>query len=75
MRAATRAFCVIVLGSFVLVTACRQESPVEKTDKPTDKAAEAIEHAIMTPIEKAKAVEGVVQGAAERTAAEASKGE
>jgi hypothetical protein len=40
---------------------------------PAEKAAEAIERAINTPIEKAKAVEGTLQRAADRTAEQTQK--
>jgi hypothetical protein len=37
---------------------CQRETPSEKVERPTDKAAADIEGTIHTPIEKAKAVEG-----------------
>ncbi len=58
--------CCVVIG-------CQQESPSENVKQQTDKAAEAIEHAINAPIEKAKAVEGTLQGAAEQTANQTQK--
>lgn len=59
-------FCSVVMG-------CRQESPPETVERPTDKAAASIEGIIQTPIEKAKAVEGTLQGAADRTANQIQK--
>lgn len=53
--------------SCCMVMGCRRESPSEKVEQPTDKAAAAIEGTIHTPIEKAKAVEGTLQGAADST--------
>jgi hypothetical protein len=58
--------CCVVMG-------CQRESPSEKVERPTDKAAAAIEKTIQTPIEKAKAVEGTLRGAAERTANQTQK--
>ena len=58
--------CCVVMG-------CQRESPSEKVERPTDKAAAAIEATIHTPIEKAKAVEGTLQRAADRTANQTQK--
>jgi hypothetical protein len=66
---------VLVIPALLVCVAmgCGRESPAEKVDKPTDRAAEAVERAILTPMEKAKAVEGIVQGAADRTADQTQK--
>ncbi len=65
-------FAMAFIVCFV-AAGCRQDSPTEHVDKPTDKAAEAIERAITTPIEKAKAVESTLQKAADRTAEQSQK--
>jgi hypothetical protein len=52
--------CCVVMG-------CQRETSSENVERPTDKAAAAIEGTIHTPIEKAKAVEGTLQEAADRT--------
>ncbi|HKN87947.1 MAG TPA: hypothetical protein VJV04_13885 [Nitrospiraceae bacterium] len=52
---------------------CQRDNPTENIATPTEKAAEAIERAIATPIEKAKAVEGTLQRAADRTAGQVEK--
>jgi hypothetical protein len=66
-HAAERIFISFAL-SCCMVMGCQRESPSEKVERPTDKAAEAIERIILTPIEKAKAVEETLQRAADRTA-------
>jgi hypothetical protein len=58
--------CCVVMG-------CQRESPSENVKRPADKPAAAIEGTIHTPIEKAKAVEGTLQGAADRTANQTQK--
>jgi hypothetical protein len=68
MKQTARVFSIIfMLGSYG-VMGCQRETPTEKVEKVTDTAAEVIERAINTPIEKAKAVEGTLQRAADRTA-------
>ena len=58
---------IFISFAFCVVMGCQRETPSEKVERPTDKAAAAIEGTVHTPIEKAKAVEGTLQGAADRT--------
>jgi hypothetical protein len=73
MRHAAESIFIGFALSCCMVMGCRQESPSGTVERPTDKAAEAIERTIVTPIEKAKAVEGTLQGAADRTATHTQK--
>ena len=52
---------------------CQRDNPAQNVETPTDKAAVAIERAINTPLEKAKAVDGTLQRAADRTAEQTQK--
>jgi hypothetical protein len=59
---------LIVLGSFMCAAAgCQREGPTEQIHSQAEKTAEAIERTLNTPIEKAKAVEGILQKSSERT--------
>jgi hypothetical protein len=55
-RAAERMFIGFACSGCV-VMGCQRETPSEKVERPTDKAAADIEGTIHTPIEKAKAVD------------------
>jgi hypothetical protein len=60
---------LIVLGWFTCTAAgCQREGPTEQIHNQAEKTAEVIERTLNTPIEKAKAVEGILQKSAERTA-------
>ena len=67
MRHAAERIFISFAFSCCVVMGCQRETPSEKVERPTDKAAAAIEGTVHTPIEKAKAVEGTLQGAADRT--------
>jgi hypothetical protein len=73
MKQPARAMTVILLLVCCEAMGCQSDNPRENVDTPADKAAEAIERAITTPIEKAKAVEGTLQRAADRTAEQTQK--
>ena len=73
MRHAAESMFISFALSCCVVMGCQRESPSEKVERPTDKAAAGIEATIHTPIEKAKAVEGTLQRAADRTATETKK--
>jgi len=68
MKQTARALSIICMLVSCEVMGCQRETPTEKVEKARDTAAEAIERVINTPIEKAKAVEGTLQRAADRTA-------
>ena len=73
MKQASRTISVITMLVCVCVMGCQRDNPTENVVTPTDKAAEAIERAITTPIEKAKAVEGTLPRAADQTAEQVEK--
>jgi hypothetical protein len=64
---------VILIFACCGAMGCQRDNPTENVTTPAEKAAEAIERAINTPIEKAKAVEGTLQRAADRTAEQTQK--
>ena len=68
MKYTARTMTVMLLLVCCAAVGCQRDNPAENVGTPADKAAEAIEHTITTPIEKAKAVEGTLQRAAGRTA-------
>ncbi|MDQ6733979.1 MAG: hypothetical protein M3Z35_07660 [Nitrospirota bacterium] len=73
MRKISKVISVILMLACCCVMGCQREGTTEKVETPTDKAAEAIERVINTPIEKAKGVEGTLQRAADRTAEQTQK--
>ena len=59
----------VVLGWFTCAAAgCQREGPTEQLSNQSEKTTGAIERTLNTPIEKAKAVEGILQKSVERTA-------
>ena len=72
MKQTARTISVLMLVSCGAM-GCQRDNPIGNVETQTDKAAEAIERAITTPIEKAKAVEGTLQRAADRTAERTQK--
>jgi hypothetical protein len=60
---------LVVLGWFTYAAAgCQREGPTEQLSNQAEKTTGAIERTLNTPIEKAKAVERILQKSVERTA-------
>lgn len=74
----TRMLSIVVLISGV--AGCQRENPVEKSQAPqpspsvVDQAVRQSVDAIQTPMDKARGVEGTLQGAAARTADRVQEG-
>jgi len=68
MTYTARTMTVMLLLVCCEAMGCQRDNSAENVGTPADKAAEAIERTITTRIEKAKAVEGTLQRAADRTA-------
>lgn len=66
---------VIVVGISSLSLGCQRDDKMEHADKSAEKAVEAIERHMTTPVERAKAVEGLVQKSAERPEQSVKAGE
>ena len=73
MKYTARTMTVMLLLVGCAIMGCQRDNPTENIETPADKAAEAIERTITTPIEKAKAVEETLQRAADRMTEQTQK--